>query len=643
MKHLRLAIAVLALSSTSVAMAASETPRETLIPNVLPGISYIRLFGSSYEAPTTFRVTTIGAVTGREYKVHDYVVQPGLVEQISPVHLTNPNDPPLVVDTTFLVKVKGMRKGLVDIAGLYQHVRFNTQTRILENMSECSFSQRANDLGFYRGYYVDQGRFLPNLHTSSLVGYDSYISITNQDAVARTFQMAAWDSSTGVPGTRRLDGYLLAEEITIPARSTRKVPWKSLETKHGWQPGPAQMHVNLRVGHVFREGEPAYHGTAIVTHTVQDTASHVETNLAQYCPVEGVSITPNPITPANLPSTRVSNANCSKNSEISYTPCNSFIDHPGDSTTTAGLDGDFTPSGGVGSGAHANGQIYPAGGIDRYKVRLEKGGAYVVYATPSGFSTMTQNRADEVFDAPLGKVTIRLLDAGGQPVPLQLWEQNRDGRTVLTPTITSDYYLEVSAADGESTGGYQVVANSIYKTDLCSPANPEDRFVTEHQCNPTRGDFPANPSTPGLLAINALRTSSALTPASDVDWFQLYVIAGTTYIINVDRVGTGEGTSLNYGLSNRRVSVISPSGTILATDTGAYQVPRLNPVCPVPLPNAPKFDANGLPIELCQEPPLPEGDPATITYVATDTGTVYVEVKSSDGISFGGYSVFVTR
>ncbi len=606
------ALIVAACGADSWAQSTAPTPTQTVIPNVIPSVSYIRLYALE---PTVFEVRAIGGTSGVAYKTTTVSVEAYISKQIpASDFVTGVQLRP--EDTTINLVAQGKREGLFDVAGLYQHVRYNSATRVLENMSECEINLAAHDLGLYREYFYRQTRFLPHVHTSRLGSYTSYISITNPDPVSRSFKLIGFE-----PGKPNSGPTIV---VTVPAGGTVKYSVPQIEQQSGYVPRADLLHLNFTVAYVSDANAPSYLDTVVVTHTVRDDNSSVETNLAQFCPVEGVSTIAKPAGSVPYAQTRAETNICISGGWELWDPKNCpVIDFPASTATAGEPRGDTGVDGGFGSGGSANGQIYPSGDVDWYKARLDKGGAYKFYLTPTPVSF--QVGGTYANDA-LYKSQIRLLSPTGSTIQLnggQTLSRGRDNSIIFTPAEAGDYFVEVSASDGASTGGYQLVVNTIFKADLCSPLNPQDRFVAETSCNGTEADFPANDATPGLACISCrVGTGGSVLPASDVDWVRVQLVAGTTYTFVVTgsvHPGTKEPSRAEDGFAIKlKARLLSKSGTELKSANGTLL----------------RF--------LLQDPDGDPEGPARFEYTATETGAHYIELSSRNTKPLS-YSIQVNR
>ncbi len=117
---------------------------------------------------------------------------------------------------------------------------------------------------------------------------------------------------------------------------------------------------------------------------------------------------------------------------------------------------------------------------------------------------------------------------------------NRDSRLTFTATTTGTYYLEAGAFDEAYTGTYRLsVAQTTLFDDYANSLNDVTRPF---------GSVPINGSSTGTLETTG-----------DRDWFRVQLVAGTTYVIDLQGQHAGAGT-----LPDPYLRVHDANGNLLA-------------------------------------------------------------------------------
>lgn len=424
---LKRAIFTLALIVASPAVAADDLSAYTPIPNVVPGTSFIRLYGLE-GTDTSFELRAFGQATGREYQGQSVAVGANAVKQqaVSPIGSSD--------DRALTVYVKGSRPGL-SLAGAFQHVKFNGATGEFENMSVCSINPT------YGGAFGSLNNILLDVHTSVIPGYTSYISIINRDiASAHKYQVNVKDAASGL---------LLGQtEITVGATSTFKQPFSLIAQAIGFKATADQPHVTIEV--VGMDGGPPM----LTSHVVVNEATGTEINMSTVCP----------IFPADL-GKEVSPGNAND-------PCN-FPDTPKQSrseyvygVSACGLQdwsADRATRGRVCVDCGADGFINKPGDVDWWKVDLVKGRTYLIKFASQQFPIIGGD--------PVMSGTIVLRNSLGIAIPgatdaLTASEKTTSGLPpqfyiIYTATETATYYVEISAAQPSDKGAYQVSVQGV--------------------------------------------------------------------------------------------------------------------------------------------------------------------------------------
>ena len=161
---------------------------------------------------------------------------------------------------------------------------------------------------------------------------------------------------------------------------------------------------------------------------------------------------------------------------------------------------------------------------------------------------------------------------------------NRNSQLIFTASTSGTYYLEAGAFNDSQIGTYTVGLSGTGLTD-----DYRDSFT--------------DPAAPfGQVAVNGSSTS-ALDAAGDRDWFRVQLVAGTTYIINLQGQHAGAGT-----LEDPYVRLHDANGALLAqNDDVAVGVNRNS----------------------------------QLTFTATSSGSYYVEAGGFNDDYVGTYTVSV--
>lgn len=421
----------------------------TIIPSVKPGISFIRIFGST-TAATNFEIRSFGVKTGREYTTKPLQIR--VPANASPQHyLTALDDAATLAgagkispdgeDTAVTLYVRNTDPA---VTGLYQYVTYSQTTQTLENASVCSYNSRTPDLSILN-------RVALNVHTSLIPSHASFLSVTNPDAVPRVVSLVSYNSVTGVD-----IGQL--PNFTIPANSTVRIPAAVLET----QGKPRADNSDYQVDVVLFQGNGDATDskgplplTAVLSHTMINVATGVESNLAQVCPIAPPPVPEKTPTgpadpssdPINCPLIRTNANSQAIIMEITGSPTCGERDWTADKNTYGYLSPD----------SGADGRIATPTDVDWWKVDLVAGGRYDLKFLPT--------------NADLSNRRMALRDPNGVPIPgaLLVAHQNKflsDYGFLYQATVTGTYYIEVSAAtDGAvpnaegnpgTTGRYQL-------------------------------------------------------------------------------------------------------------------------------------------------------------------------------------------
>ena len=179
---------------------------------------------------------------------------------------------------------------------------------------------------------------------------------------------------------------------------------------------------------------------------------------------------------------------------------------------------------------------------------------------------------------------------GGDLSPLA--DEDEDGglggnaRVVFTPETTGAYYLSARSQTPDGTGAYTL-----------SVPDPGDS-VSE----PEGQDFHAATSLPilGRVAVNGYVTGE-IGSLLDSDWFAVDLVAGRTYVIDLEGADTGRGT-----LAQPDIRVIDEDGDLVVLGSGGG-----------------------------------EGNNARLVYTPTETGTYYLEASSVHAVLRSTYTLSV--
>ncbi|MFZ2726866.1 MAG: DUF4347 domain-containing protein [Methylococcaceae bacterium] len=154
------------------------------------------------------------------------------------------------------------------------------------------------------------------------------------------------------------------------------------------------------------------------------------------------------------------------------------------------------------------GNIESAGDEDWFKVSLTAGINYVIDL--EGAATAKGSLSDPYFKG--------IYDSAG----LLLGYDNDDGgvgnnsRVIFAPSISADYYL-AAGAYSTNIGNYQLSIATVFD------------------------DYAANTNTTAILTAPSVMAGTIEMPA-DQDWFKVSLVAGTTYVINLEGSATGKGS-----------------------------------------------------------------------------------------------------
>ena len=248
---------------------AEDLSQYTPIPNVLPGESYIRLF-NTLGSETNFEIRAFDRATGIEDVSRSQAVNllPGTSKQM--LIAKSPSDEEGASVTLY------MRSDKANNQVVYQHVHYSPITGNFENMTVCSFDNTFNEMQAFSLL----NRYLVNVHTSQIVGYTSYVGLTNPDDQERVVRMIITEANGGE--------WIGDLNVTIPANGSVTMSFPEIEQAIDWQPTPGlgQYHANieLRSGDMDALGVSLPY-TAIPSHIVVNEATGYQSNTTQVCRV----------------------------------------------------------------------------------------------------------------------------------------------------------------------------------------------------------------------------------------------------------------------------------------------------------------------------------------------------------------------
>jgi hypothetical protein len=605
------------LIGTPVVAQTSQAPPDlegyTVIQDVRPNSSYLRLFGHFSFRTVTFEVRAVGNVTGVEYstKAAEIAVPAQVSRQFSFADLQTlasqqgaGNWTPTGADTGLTLHVKTDHPGL---ASLYQHIGYDASNGALYDKSTCSFVELTP--GQTIGLAGLKTTAL-NAHSSKVIGYNSYVRLLNSLPVPNTAQIAISDSATGLPlGGARVD---------VPANGTRVVSVAELERLRGISPKDGQFHYNLRFSGLVRRPQtnPLSRDDGIVgSHFIIQAGSATELNLNQRCTIVTAPTVP------EVPTAAPSQPTYTRSWNLSQNPCalnpeyeRSLImeKRPGCQQGYADFPNYTNTPGRIAMGSGADGRIEKATDVDWYRVEMARFQTYRVKAM--GLAPSPPN--EELFF----NIGVRIIDPSGVPVPGAMIVNSGgsdDAQLDYTATTSGTHFVEVFSSNGKEFGDYQVSVRSRLSEDKCAAgdrgAGPaiELRYGCIAPDTVDYLDLPGNMRTQAGIAIHPAGLDSGLSGAitfpGDVDWYGVNLKAGQNYQFRMD-LNCSVCKSSDKGsialITDVKLRLIAPNGqTALAqTTAGSSKI-------------------------------------AIIDYVANETGTFYVEISAANGTETGSYYI----
>ena len=178
------------------------------------------------------------------------------------------------------------------------------------------------------------------------------------------------------------------------------------------------------------------------------------------------------------------------------------------------LPADTTTPGTVAVGGSARGTIETGGDQDWFAVELVAGRTYVfdLQGSETGDGTLVNPYLRGIHDADGALISGTNNDDGGT---------GRNSRVTFTPTEDGTYYV--------AAGGYGTEEGTYALT------------VTRTDAGTGGGDLPADTTTPGTVAVGG-SARGAIETARDADWFAVELVAGRTYVFDLQGSSTGDGT-----------------------------------------------------------------------------------------------------
>jgi riboflavin synthase alpha subunit len=189
------------------------------------------------------------------------------------------------------------------------------------------------------------------------------------------------------------------------------------------------------------------------------------------------------------------------------------------------------PFGSVAVNGSSTGNLEVAGDRDWFQIQLVAGTPYVMTVTGQ------QGGGGTLEDSYL-----RVHNSAGTLLTENddiVLGVNRDSQLTFTPSLSGTYYLDIGAFNDGYAGTYRVsvaaTVNDDYRNSLADTSHP-------------LGSVAVNGSSTGRLEVT-----------SDRDWFQVQLVAGATYVINLQGADAGAGT-----LSDPYLRLHDGAGTLLS-------------------------------------------------------------------------------
>ncbi|MFZ2724938.1 MAG: DUF4347 domain-containing protein, partial [Methylococcaceae bacterium] len=225
--------------------------------------------------------------------------------------------------------------------------------------------------------------------------------------------------------------------------------------------------------------------------------------------------------------------------QLSVTPKDFY---PIDTSTT----GVITLTAGSGSVSSA---IETSGDQDWFKVSLVAGTSYRIDLEGANTSkgSLTDPYFRGIYDSSKKLLDNTYNDDNGL---------NFNSEVTFTPTTAGDYYFSAGAA-GNNIGSYQLsVAISTVTTTSGLVHTKHNHHISKLVDGDDYDQYISTTSTTGLIDFtksNVATGTISSNPSNDQDWFKVSLVAGTSYLINLEGSSTSTGTLTDpyfYGIYN---------------------------------------------------------------------------------------------
>ncbi len=276
------ALAAALLGTAALSTGAQAALNGTLYAVVAPlydgstgSTSFVRLFGGTVSANSTFSIRIVNATSGANMgNLITIVVPKNASPQFSFDTLLSMAGAAKTTDHNYSLYIQNSE----NTSG-YQHVTFNGSSGLFENNSNC-----ANTLNQVVKA-ANPSLVLTNLHTTQISTYPMQIDIHNYWNAATTYGVYAYDAgSADSAGTIRAGSGTLvgSKTYTIPANASLSMSNTKLVQDIGWSPNSSQLHMNILVTEIANQA-PTEVLTAVVVNT--SAALSGTTNMSFACSV----------------------------------------------------------------------------------------------------------------------------------------------------------------------------------------------------------------------------------------------------------------------------------------------------------------------------------------------------------------------
>lgn len=278
------ALAAALLGTAALSTGAQAALNGTLYAVVAPlydgstgSTSFIRLFGGTVSANSTFSIRIVNATSGANMgNLITIAVPKNASPQFSFDTLLSMAGAAKTTDHNYSLYIQNSE----NTSG-YQHVTFNGSSGLFENNSNC-----ANTLNQVVKA-ANPSLVLTNLHTTqiSTTAYPMQIDIHNYWNAATTYGVYVYDAgSADSAGTIRADSGTLvgSKTYTIPANASLSMSNTKLVQDIGWSPNSSQLHMNILVTEIANQA-PTEVLTAVVVNS--SAALSGTTNMSFACSV----------------------------------------------------------------------------------------------------------------------------------------------------------------------------------------------------------------------------------------------------------------------------------------------------------------------------------------------------------------------